>query len=166
MFSKVSDKGRIKLLQPGTNKNQTLSIISANLRITGNLVTDGVIQLDGIVDGDVTCEDLTVGEAAVINGSVESNQVRVAGTVNGEISARNVELTRNAKVIGDIDHTSLMIEAGAHVQGLCRHVEVTEIEPVATLAEPKKPNLVVAEKSLGGAKPAAQPKAAVGGKKR
>ena len=72
------------MVPSGANKNHTPSIISANLRIAGNLVTDGVIQLDGIVDGDVNCDDLTLGESAVINGSIEGNRVRVSGTVNGE----------------------------------------------------------------------------------
>lgn len=171
MFSKASNKSSTQVVPAGANKNHTPSIISANLRITGNLVTDGVIQLDGIVDGDVTSEDLTLGESAVINGSIEGNRVRVSGTVNGEISARNVELTRTAKVTGGINHTSLMIEAGAYVQGLCRHVELAESKPMARLTESAKPNLVVAEKSGEAAKTAVQPrgaeeaKAAMGGKK-
>ena len=182
MFSKASDKSRTQVVLAGAKKNQTPSIISASLRINGSVVTDGDIQLDGIIDGDVTSEDLTLGESAVINGSIEGNRVRVSGTVNGEISARYVELTSTAKVTGDINHTSLMIEAGAYVLGSCRHVEMTDAKPVARLAESAKANLIVAGKSMDGAKSAkanlivagksmdgaksaVQPKAAAGGKK-
>ena len=169
MFSKANEKGTAPQVVPsGANKNHTPSIISANLRISGNMVTDGVIQLDGIVDGDVTSDDLTLGESAVINGSIEGNRVRVSGTVNGEISARSVELTRTAKVTGDNNHTSLMIEAGAYVQGLCRHVEMNDTKAVPKLTESAKPNLVVAEKDKTTTKAAAKApaaKAAAGGKK-
>lgn len=169
MFSKASEKGPAPQVVPsGANKNHTPSIISANLRIAGNLVTDGVIQLDGIVDGDVNCDDLILGESAVINGSIEGNRVRVSGTVNGEIAARSVELTRTAKVTGDINHSSLMIEAGAYVQGLCRHVEMNDPKAVPKLTEAAKPNLVVAENEQAAAKAAAAKapaKAAAGGNK-
>jgi len=49
--------------------------------------------------------------------------VRVAGTVKGQINGRVVELSRTAKVTGDIVHESLAIEAGAFIQGLCRHAD-------------------------------------------
>ena len=154
MFLKGRDKGSTgKLIPPSDNKNRTLSIISANLRINGNVVTDGVIQLDGIVDGDVVCDDLTLGESAVINGSIQGSSIRISGTVNGEIAARNVEITRTAKVTGDISHTSLMIEAGAFVQGLCRYVETNNPKESPKLANGPKPNLVATEKDHSASKP-------------
>ena len=40
------------------------SIISADLKITGNLESSGDIQVDGMVQGDITSRTLTIGEAA------------------------------------------------------------------------------------------------------
>jgi cytoskeletal protein CcmA (bactofilin family) len=158
MFSKASNKSIANTIVPsGANKNLTPSILSANLRITGNLSTDGVIQLDGIVDGDVKSEDLTLGESAVVTGSIVGNRVRVSGTVNGKISARLVELTRTAKVTGDINHTSLMIEAGAYVQGLCRHVEIGETKTVPKLTESAKSDRVSTAQPATQAAKAAEP---------
>ena len=74
---------------------------------------DGDIQIDGIVDGDVESNLLTIGDSATVNGSVEGEIIRVAGTVNGEITGRIVELTKSARITGDINHHSLAIEAGA-----------------------------------------------------
>mgnify|MGYP001168932271 CR=1 FL=1 len=154
MFLKGRDKGSTaKLMPQSDNKNRTLSIISANLRISGNVVTDGVIQLDGIVDGDVVCDDLTLGESAVINGSIQGSSVRISGTVNGEIAARSVEITRTAKVTGDISHTSLMIEAGAFVQGLCRYVETSNPKESPKLTKNPKPNVVATVKDQSESKP-------------
>tara|TARA_B100000674_G_scaffold480658_1_gene480501 strand:+ start:1053 stop:1640 length:588 start_codon:yes stop_codon:yes gene_type:complete len=154
MFLKGRDKvSTATLMPPGDNKNRTLSIISANLRINGNVVTDGVIQLDGIVDGDVVCDDLTLGESAVINGSIQGSSIRISGTVNGEIAARSVEITRTAKVTGDISHTSLMIEAGAFVQGLCRYVETNDPKEGPKLTKSHKPSIVTTEKDQSESKP-------------
>jgi len=105
--------------------------------------TDGDVQIDGIVDGDVESDLLTIGDSAVVNGCVVGEIIRVAGTVNGEITGRVVELTRTARVAGDINHHSLAIEAGAFVQGLCRRIDPKQIESRPVL-EATKPNLVVA----------------------
>ncbi len=99
------------------------SIISANLRIIGNLNTDGDVQIDGTVDGDVRSRLLTIGTTAVINGSIAADTVKIAGAANGEVTARVVQLSGTAHVVGDINHQTLSIDAGAYVQGLCRHIE-------------------------------------------
>ena len=112
------------------------SIISANLRIKGNLHTDGDVQVDGTVDGDVSSRVLNIGEKAVINGAIAADKVRIAGAANGEVTARIVQLSSTARVIGDINHQSLSIDAGAYVQGLCRHIEQKkDAQQVSSAAE-------------------------------
>ena len=49
------------------------SIISADLTITGNLQSDGDIQIDGQVDGDVLSRSLTIGQGAKVNGTVRAD---------------------------------------------------------------------------------------------
>lgn len=99
------------------------SIVSANLRVTGDLESEGDIQIDGHVEGDVRSNSVTVGEHAMVSGAIIAQSVHVAGTVKGQINGKAVELARTAKVTGDIVHESLAIEAGAFIQGLCRHAE-------------------------------------------
>ncbi len=105
------------------------SILSKNLHITGNLETEGDIQVEGVVDGDVRSELLTIGLEAVVNGSVSGDTIRVEGTVNGQITGRIVQLGKSAKVTGDIVHESLAVEAGAFVHGMCRNVEQDRQRP-------------------------------------
>lgn len=125
------------------DKPKVPSIISADLHISGNLKTDGDVQIDGVVDGDVESDLLTIGDSATINGCLSGEIIRVAGTVNGEITGRVVELTRTARITGDINYHSLAIEAGAFVQGLCRRIDPKQID-VRPVLESPKPNLVVA----------------------
>ena len=99
------------------------STLSKNIRITGNIETDGDIHLEGVIDGDVITHLLTIGTDAVVNGSIPGDTIRVDGTVNGQITGRKVELGKSAKVNGDIIHETLSIEAGAFVHGMCRNVE-------------------------------------------
>ena len=99
------------------------ALISADMRITGDLFCDSDLQIDGAIDGDVRSRMLTVGEKANIRGAIQADSVRIRGTVTGQVHARMVDLTSTARVIGDIIHESLSIEAGAHVEGNIKRVE-------------------------------------------
>ncbi|MEE8123062.1 MAG: polymer-forming cytoskeletal protein [Alphaproteobacteria bacterium] len=104
-------------------KQQPPSIISASLKIIGNLISEGDVQVDGIIEGDVKTRTLTVSENATVKGQVEAKTVRVRGSVTGQINAHTVELGSTGKVAGDIVHAILTIEAGASLEGNCRRME-------------------------------------------
>ncbi len=112
---------------PVVKSDGTPSIISANLHIVGNLKTEGEIQIDGLVDGDISGHKLTVGADATVNGEIVADEVLVRGAVNGRIRARSVQLAKSAKVMGDILHELLAVEAGAHLEGHCKRVDRSEL---------------------------------------
>lgn len=93
------------------------SIISADMTVSGNLLGDGVMQVEGTVEGDIRCADVTIGRSAQVSGQIECDTVHVHGTVTGEIRARSVSLSASARVTGDIQHEELSIEAGAYMEG-------------------------------------------------
>lgn len=113
----------VRSMKSGSQSAVAPSIISANLRVTGDLDSEGDIQIDGYVEGDVRSSSVTVGEHAVVSGGINADIVNVSGTVKGQIHGKVVQLTSTAKVTGDIVHESLAIDAGAFIQGLCRHVD-------------------------------------------
>jgi cytoskeletal protein CcmA (bactofilin family) len=93
------------------------SIISSDLTIKGDLVCTGDLQIDGRVDGDITCRTLTLGAEPIINSKVKAETVRICGTFSGEIRAKKVVLTSTAKVKGDIYQEILELERGASFEG-------------------------------------------------
>ncbi len=93
------------------------SIISPDLEIVGDLKSDGEIQIDGTVKGDIKAHMLTVGEQGKIDGSTVAETVRIFGTVNGRVQAKTVRLDKSARVTADITHETLTIEAGAYFEG-------------------------------------------------
>jgi len=127
------------------SKSNAPSIISNNLKITGNLDTDGDVQIDGEIDGDVNSKQITLGESGVVNGAINADMARISGTVNGSITARVVELGRSARITGDINHFSLAIEPGAFVQGQLSHVDEQKLKPAANGTGHIKPTLVASE---------------------
>lgn len=122
MFSKGNrDEGLRKAPVPKTSAPP--SILSADLKVAGDLVCSGEVQVDGIVEGDIRTDVLVVGETAQVSGKIVAATCRVHGRVTGQIHARTVSLAKTAHVLGDILHESLAIEQGAYLEAHCRHIE-------------------------------------------
>ncbi len=110
--------------QPSASKGSGMpSIISADLKVIGDLHCAGDIQIEGTVEGDIKSQTVTVGEGALVSGSVYGQTVRVSGNVKGQIEAQSVTLAKTAKVTGDVVHETLSIEAGAQLEGMCRRLQ-------------------------------------------
>jgi len=120
------------------------SIISADLKIVGDLNSGGDLQIDGAVEGDITSRTLTIGESAVVRGVLVAETVRIYGSVFGEVRANSVTLSSTAKVAGDITHQSLTMEAGAELIG-----NLSRLETKIGTSKPKKPAAAAASKSNG-----------------
>ncbi|MCF6328484.1 MAG: polymer-forming cytoskeletal protein [Henriciella sp.] len=93
------------------------SIICSDMHITGSVRSEGALQIDGKIEGDVTAGDVTVGSTGEITGEVKAETLRVKGHVNGSIRARKVELETGATVKGDIIHAALIIQPDASFEG-------------------------------------------------
>ena len=131
MFSKTSKGTSTQSGSQPAVKAAGPSIISADLRIIGDLSSDGEIQIDGTIDGDIRTKSLLVGETANIKGEIVADRIQVHGTINGQIKARSVTLARSARVIGDILHEDLAIENGAFLEGHCKRlVEKKDVDAI------------------------------------
>lgn len=98
-------------------KPKAASLLSESLTVEGNVASEGEVQLDGVIRGDVRVAKLTVGETGHIEGQVFCETIEVRGRVIGTITAKQVRLYSTAYVDGDITHEQLAIESGAFFQG-------------------------------------------------
>src|SRR3970040_2689068 len=119
MFSKSSKSSSSHVESRPVVKSTPPSIISADLRIVGDLSSDGEIQVDGAIDGDIRTKSLLIGETAHIKGEIVAESVHVHGTVNGQIKSTAVNLAKTAHVVGDILHEDLALETGPLLDGPC-----------------------------------------------
>ena len=90
-------------------------------RVTGKLVFEGTVRLEGQVEGEITAQDtLVIGETAVIKARVTGTSVIVHGTVMGDVTARKrLEIQAPGKVYGNISVPSLVIHEGVVFEGHC-----------------------------------------------
>ena len=129
-------------------KSKALSILSNDLTIKGSIVSEGEVQLDGNVEGDVRAGSLTIGEDATVDGEVISENVVIRGKVKGSVRARQVQLAATARVEGDVIHASLAIESGAYFDGHCKRAS----DPLSD-----NPGAKANSKATETAKPASPP---------
>ncbi len=130
MFSKNKSE-TAKVTNGKSVKPAVPSIISQDLVVKGDLISEGEIQIDGIIHGDINTSTLLVGETAEVNGEINAKRVRVYGRVNGQITAQSVMLASSAQVSGNIIHEDLSIDKGAFLEGHCQRIAEQQVEASA-----------------------------------
>lgn len=122
MFSKTSDPtsapavpaaaGRVK---SGSNANS--SVLGADLKITGEVISAGTIEILGEIDGNITADQLTIGSEGRVSGSVRANTIEVRGRVEGKVDCDSFIMRAASVVTADVTYASLSIESGATIEG-------------------------------------------------
>jgi cytoskeletal protein CcmA (bactofilin family) len=102
------------------------SILSEDLKIEGDIVSQGEMHISGSVKGDIVARKLTLAEGGSITGTVEADVAIIAGNLAGRLTATSAVLARSARVTADVTHVSLIIEQGAVFEGFSRRVDTIE----------------------------------------
>jgi cytoskeletal protein CcmA (bactofilin family) len=98
---------------------QSLSIVAADLVVTGDLQADGVIRIEGRVAGNVVSGiQILLSEGGVVEGDLRTREAVLGGEVHGNvIASERVEVQPTAAVHGDIITPRLLIQEGGRVNG-------------------------------------------------
>ena len=115
------------------------SILSADLKILGDVETAGDLHIDGVILGDVHSRRVTVGKDGEVKGVVHGEEVNIRGQVTGEIEAHSVTLAKTARVEATIVHELLTVEQGAEFLGRTLHRAAAAETAKALPAEPEEP---------------------------
>src|SRR5262245_6057898 len=103
------------------NDSNHETIVSAAMRIEGELKSNGNIRIDGTVTGKVhTSQDVLVGSSAQIDADIIAANAVIGGAVKGNLTIKgSVLLLETAKLIGNISCSTLGIREGAYFSGTC-----------------------------------------------
>lgn len=104
---------------PGWTAERTRVAVGRNINVSGRLVFQEPVQIDGNFKGEITSGDLLViSEEARIEGRVRAPRVRILGHLQGDvIGADRVELGPVSLVSGNISTAYLTIHDGAVFNG-------------------------------------------------
>jgi cytoskeletal protein CcmA (bactofilin family) len=93
------------------------SVISHGMDITGTIRCRGPLQLEGSLDGSISCPELAVGPTGAIVGDIEARDLRVEGDVQGSIQCDSLDLGSTAAVDGLLECRTLVLAKGAKLTG-------------------------------------------------
>jgi cytoskeletal protein CcmA (bactofilin family) len=93
------------------------TVIAKGLKIVGSVTAEGLVEVNGQIEGELHCTSLVISHGAQVNGTVTAEHLVVDGSVKGPIQGGDVMLKSQAHVVGDIHHQSLAIESGAIFDG-------------------------------------------------
>ena len=127
----LSRRPATKSRKPGTT---TRSVIDAWLIMSGNIQSEGKIQIDGKIKGDIRCTHLIVGQDATIIGDIAAEVIVVRGCVKGTIRANRITLRSTARVKGEIFYKLFAVEGGAAFDGQFYR----SAEPLKASGKPEK----------------------------
>ncbi len=93
------------------------SVLAADLRITGDIVAEGTVEIMGEVEGSVKAKALIVTHEGRMSGTVSAETVELRGQMNGAISCNALTLRSAAQVKADVVYETVAIESGAGIEG-------------------------------------------------
>lgn len=167
MFSKTKEAQIASVQQPAQKRgarSSAPSVIGSGLTVSGNLVSEDDVQVDGRVEGDVRAASVVVGENAVIQGDIIAEEAVIRGRLEGSVRARKLTLCATARVNGNILHEAMSVETGAIFQGNCRHSDnpLSDVPDIQTARRgaPGMPGKPVGAAVISPANIAADPGAA------
>jgi cytoskeletal protein CcmA (bactofilin family) len=96
-----------------------LTIIAAGTTIAGDVGSEGVVKVEGTIQGTVrAATQILVAPGAMIRGDVFAPEIVAGGEIHGSVHAdERVEIQAGALVDGDIQTQRILISEGGRVNG-------------------------------------------------
>ncbi len=105
------------------------SIISKDLSIKGNLNSEGLLEIEGKIDGDINGNIITLRETSSVNGNITAKILNIKGKFTGIIKSERINISGKADIKGTLEYISLCVEDGATIEGDLKRV--SEIKAVS-----------------------------------
>ena len=121
----------------GSSTPQTANI-GASIRIKGEIDSPEHVFLAGSLDGDITCDQLTVDGTGRVTGKISAKLAVIDGHVDGDIVVERLQIKSKAVVKGSLTYKSIEVAEGAQIDRksrkktrlLCRKLKNKQAEYV------------------------------------
>lgn len=99
------------------NFKSTPTIIARDLTVEGDLVSSGLIEIEGSIKGKINGNAVILREEGCVEGTIIAESVSLRGKFDGVMKAKSITIAGKAKVLGNIEYELLSVEDGASVDG-------------------------------------------------
>ena len=102
--------------------SQGINLLGKGTKITGDIVSDGDIRIDGELIGNLDCSGrVVIGITGRATGEVRCKNSEISGYHKGKLEIeQQLSLKSSSKVYGEITTGKLSIEPGAVFTGSCK----------------------------------------------
>lgn len=106
----------------------TMSVIASGMRVVGDIETEGVIKIEGRVEGSVRAgRQVLIGRQGEVKGDISTREAVIGGKVQGTVSAtERLEIQATSTVVGDINTKSIAVAEGGRINGTVRIADVSD----------------------------------------
>ena len=138
MFGKSKDNP-----PPATNL-PSMTLISRNTEIVGDIHFSGELIIEGRVKGNIYAEDdsaalIRVAENGAVEGEICVPSAVINGLIQGDLrSANHIELASKAVVVGNVYYNLIEMVMGSEVNGNLIHIGANQNETKLLEAEKNK----------------------------
>jgi cytoskeletal protein CcmA (bactofilin family) len=95
--------------QKARSASKSSTFISPDMEVTGNFKSEGSIQVEGILHGNISVNSVVIGQGGVVNGIITANNVIINGKLKGSISCSSLEIMRNGSVSNKVHAKNLKV---------------------------------------------------------
>ena len=131
------------MLGKNKNKNETYTddartkigtVIGPGTVFDGDLSSSETVRIDGVINGNCTCEKkLILSAEGQVRGNISAQSVIISGKVDGDIVVSGkLELLSTGKIAGNITASSIVIDEGACFDGRCTMTAALREQPLLT----------------------------------
>ena len=128
IFNKESAQSVARNSTKTTTGEGSLSIIATDVRIIGDIESDGIIRIDGTVEGAIRAgRQVLVGRQGVVHGDISAREIVIGGAVHGTVTAsERLEVQASSTIIGDISTKAIAVSEGGKINGTVRISDAAE----------------------------------------
>ena len=129
------------------------------MKVTGNIVTDGDLVLEGELQGSFVGQDLTITPSGRLVGEVEGAAVECAGHLEGRVKTKSLKLLKGGCQVGIVVTGELEVESGATIDCVMHGgaADSVLVQPIKTVEPEQKAKKIGLRKYLHAFKEGVRP---------
>ncbi|MGQ0712634.1 MAG: bactofilin family protein [Gemmatimonadaceae bacterium] len=129
IFTKDTPTSTGEMKSGGNGSEVTLSIIAAGMRVVGDIETEGVIKIEGRIEGSVRAgRQVLIGRQGEVKGDITTREAVIGGKVQGTVSAtERLEVQATSTIVGDINTKSIAVAEGGRINGTVRIADMSDM---------------------------------------
>ena len=121
------------------NQSDTLEsvVIGDGVVVKGAFTVPSKAVINGVIEGDLTAEEVLIGPTGRITGRVSAKVIDVRGQLHNTIvSEKSLIVRATGKIVGKVHYAEIEIEKGVNAEGIS-YIKITK-DQIKTSKKPLK----------------------------